>query len=93
MCVLKVKSVLQTEEDLNNLREKKKTQLSRKANVDTRLRTAIKSQLDGIKTGLTQLDAAVNDIQKVDFLFVIYHRVLFQSKHNTVNVSICAQKY
>ena len=91
--MLKVKSVLQTEEDLNNLREKKKTQLSRKANVDTRLRTAIKSQLDGIKTGLTQLDAAVNDIQKVDFLFVIYHRVLFQSSHNTVNVSKCAQKY
>ena len=33
--------------------------------MDTRLRTAIKSQLDGIKTGLTQLDAAVKDMQKV----------------------------
>ena len=70
-----VKVLLQTEEDLSNLAEKKRLQLIKKANVDTRLRTAIKSQLDGVKTGLQQLDAAVKDIQKVSLAQVDHSKL------------------
>ena len=60
-----VKKILSTQDDLNSLADRKRHQLNRKANVDTRLRTAIKSQLDGVKTGLQQLDAAVKEMHQV----------------------------
>ena len=64
-----VKEELHSQDNLNSLADLKAKYLSKKANVDTRLRTAIKSQLDGVKTGLQQLDTAVKEMHQVGILF------------------------
>lgn len=57
--------ILQRPDQLERVEQLKKKYLRKKAAADAHLKNAVQSQLDGVKTGLSQLRSCLEDIKVV----------------------------
>lgn len=63
--IKQVANLLQRPDQLEKVEEYKRRYSRKKASVESMLKTALQSQLDGVKYGLVQLSSSLQDIQEV----------------------------
>ena len=76
-----VANMLHTPDKLEKVHQMKWNVTRKKASVEAMLKTAMQSQLDGVKTGLGQLETALSEMKDIKTRFVNH----WLSFHNQIN--------